>query len=242
MIEEEQNRGKPNWEHLNEDLHVLITMGRRWWWRWCLGGARVTCCCVFAPVARGDQPGPAAVSVPALVLPTGIVSVEKKRVFFRAHYNFVGRILGPRGLTTKQLEAETGCKIMVRGKSSMRDKKKVRLNTTTTTTLSLSYVTTTLSLSYVTTTLSLCDISLHHHHHPVPVRHPPTSPPPPCPCATSPYVTTTTLSLWYVSLQQRHGNGSLQSRGAGGWYLGSGTLRGDGAIVLFEVTHQLSML
>ncbi|KAI3367630.1 hypothetical protein L3Q82_026476, partial [Scortum barcoo] len=39
-------------------------------------------------------------------------------------YNFVGRILGPRGLTAKQLEAETGCKIMVRGKSSMRDKKK----------------------------------------------------------------------------------------------------------------------
>uniref|UniRef100_A0A671QGX7 Protein quaking-A-like n=1 Tax=Sinocyclocheilus anshuiensis TaxID=1608454 RepID=A0A671QGX7_9TELE len=41
-------------------------------------------------------------------------------------YNFVGRILGPRGLTAKQLEAETGCKIMVRGRSSMRDRKKVR--------------------------------------------------------------------------------------------------------------------
>jgi len=41
-------------------------------------------------------------------------------------FNFVGRILGPRGLTAKQLEAETGCKIMVRGKGSMRDKKKVR--------------------------------------------------------------------------------------------------------------------
>ncbi|KAK1881604.1 Protein quaking-B, partial [Dissostichus eleginoides] len=39
-------------------------------------------------------------------------------------FNFVGRILGPRGLTAKQLEAETGCKIMVRGKGSMRDKKK----------------------------------------------------------------------------------------------------------------------
>lgn len=42
-------------------------------------------------------------------------------------YNFVGRILGPRGMTAKQLETETGCKIMVRGKGSMRDKKKVRL-------------------------------------------------------------------------------------------------------------------
>ena len=41
-------------------------------------------------------------------------------------FNFVGRILGPRGLTAKQLEQETGCKVMVRGKGSMRDKKKVR--------------------------------------------------------------------------------------------------------------------
>ncbi|XP_057213744.1 protein quaking-B isoform X5 [Triplophysa rosa] len=43
-------------------------------------------------------------------------------------FNFVGRILGPRGLTAKQLEAETGCKIMVRGKCSMRDKKKEEQN------------------------------------------------------------------------------------------------------------------
>ncbi|CAB0033395.1 unnamed protein product [Trichogramma brassicae] len=41
-----------------------------------------------------------------------------------AAFNFVGRILGPRGMTAKQLEQETGCKIMVRGKGSMRDKKK----------------------------------------------------------------------------------------------------------------------
>lgn len=25
-LQEEQNRGKPNWEHLNDDLHVLITV------------------------------------------------------------------------------------------------------------------------------------------------------------------------------------------------------------------------
>lgn len=43
-------------------------------------------------------------------------------------YNFVGRILGPRGMTAKQLEQETGCKIMVRGKGSMRDKAKVKDN------------------------------------------------------------------------------------------------------------------
>ena len=25
-MQEDQNRGKPNWEHLNEELHVLITV------------------------------------------------------------------------------------------------------------------------------------------------------------------------------------------------------------------------
>ncbi len=25
-LQEEQNRGKPNWEHLNDKLHVLITV------------------------------------------------------------------------------------------------------------------------------------------------------------------------------------------------------------------------
>ncbi|KAK6628565.1 hypothetical protein RUM43_002380 [Polyplax serrata] len=43
-------------------------------------------------------------------------------------FNFVGRILGPRGMTAKQLEQETGCKIMIRGKGSMRDKKKEEAN------------------------------------------------------------------------------------------------------------------
>ncbi|CAI4222862.1 unnamed protein product [Auanema sp. JU1783] len=43
-------------------------------------------------------------------------------------YNFVGRILGPRGMTAKQLEQETGCKIMVRGKGSMKDKRKEEAN------------------------------------------------------------------------------------------------------------------
>lgn len=46
-------------------------------------------------------------------------------MLFPQQFNFVGRILGPRGMTAKQLEQETGCKIMVRGKGSMRDKKKV---------------------------------------------------------------------------------------------------------------------
>jgi len=43
-------------------------------------------------------------------------------------FNFVGRILGPRGMTAKQLEQDTGCKIMVRGKGYMRDKVKVSVS------------------------------------------------------------------------------------------------------------------
>jgi len=48
---------------------------------------------------------------------------EKIFVPIKEHpdYNFVGRILGPRGMTAKQLEKKTGCRIMIRGKSSVRD-------------------------------------------------------------------------------------------------------------------------
>ncbi|XP_059482297.1 protein held out wings isoform X4 [Neocloeon triangulifer] len=55
---------------------------------------------------------------------------EKVYVPVKEHpdFNFVGRILGPRGMTAKQLEQETGCKIMVRGRGSMRDKKKEEQN------------------------------------------------------------------------------------------------------------------
>ncbi|XP_021963213.1 protein held out wings isoform X3 [Folsomia candida] len=59
-----------------------------------------------------------------------VTSSEKVYVPVKEHpdFNFVGRILGPRGMTAKQLEQETGCKIMVRGKGSMRDKKKEEVN------------------------------------------------------------------------------------------------------------------
>eukprot|EP00172_Hildenbrandia_rubra_P002287 Plantae.Rhodophyta-Hildenbrandia_rubra.ctg3030.p1 GENE.Plantae.Rhodophyta-Hildenbrandia_rubra.ctg3030~~Plantae.Rhodophyta-Hildenbrandia_rubra.ctg3030.p1 ORF type:complete len:560 (+),score=117.62 Plantae.Rhodophyta-Hildenbrandia_rubra.ctg3030:3852-5531(+) len=38
-------------------------------------------------------------------------------------YNYVGRILGPRGATLKTLEKETGCRIMIRGRGSIRKDK-----------------------------------------------------------------------------------------------------------------------
>ena len=69
-----------------------------------------------------------------LSLPDGIGTVqtfsEKLYVPSKEHpdFNFVGRILGPRGMTAKELEQYTGCKIMVRGKGSMRDKKKEEQN------------------------------------------------------------------------------------------------------------------
>ncbi|XP_072162227.1 protein held out wings isoform X5 [Bemisia tabaci] len=69
-----------------------------------------------------------------LVLPEAdgnvVTLTEKVYVPVKDHpeFNFVGRILGPRGMTAKQLELETGCKIMVRGKGSMRDKKKEEQN------------------------------------------------------------------------------------------------------------------
>lgn len=48
--------------------------------------------------------------------------------FFLLHlqFNFVGKILGPQGNTIKRLQEETGAKISVLGKGSMRDKAKVR--------------------------------------------------------------------------------------------------------------------
>lgn len=39
-------------------------------------------------------------------------------------HNFVGRIIGPRGLTIQELEVDCGCKLYVRGKGSLRNKEK----------------------------------------------------------------------------------------------------------------------
>ncbi|OQV18058.1 Protein held out wings [Hypsibius exemplaris] len=69
-----------------------------------------------------------------LILPeeqgTQVTLTEKVYVPTKTHpdFNFVGRILGPRGLTAKELEKQTGCKIMIRGKGSMRDKNKESQN------------------------------------------------------------------------------------------------------------------
>ncbi|CEF64696.1 Protein quaking [Strongyloides ratti] len=60
------------------------------------------------------------------------VAIVQEKIFVPVkeypEYNFVGRILGPRGMTAKQLEHETNCKILVRGKGSIKDKKKEEAN------------------------------------------------------------------------------------------------------------------
>ena len=38
------------------------------------------------------------------------------------NYNFVGRILGPRGATLKTIQQSTQCQICIRGKGSIRDR------------------------------------------------------------------------------------------------------------------------
>ncbi|CAF0857914.1 unnamed protein product [Rotaria sp. Silwood1] len=69
-------------------------------------------------------------SNPKIVLPepNGEKKIFQEKIFIPVQeypeFNFVGRILGPRGMTAKQLEIDTGCKIMVRGRGSMRDKQK----------------------------------------------------------------------------------------------------------------------
>lgn len=60
-----------------------------------------------------------------LPLPEGEKSTLIEKVFLPCkkypEVNFVGRIIGPRGQTAKQIETATGCKVMIRGKGSMRE-------------------------------------------------------------------------------------------------------------------------
>jgi protein quaking len=40
------------------------------------------------------------------------------------NFNFVGRLLGPRGNSLKRVEATTGCRVFIRGKGSIKDPEK----------------------------------------------------------------------------------------------------------------------
>ncbi|KAL6543033.1 hypothetical protein OROHE_010553 [Orobanche hederae] len=41
------------------------------------------------------------------------------------NYNFVGRLLGPRGNSLKRVEAATGCRVLIRGRGSIKDPARV---------------------------------------------------------------------------------------------------------------------
>lgn len=40
-------------------------------------------------------------------------------------FNFVGRLLGPRGNSLKRVEATTDCRVLIRGRGSIKDPVKV---------------------------------------------------------------------------------------------------------------------
>jgi len=55
--------------------------------------------------------------------PVGEPGLYRKKLYMPEsgrHYNYVGRLLGPRGKTLKSIEQDTGCKIMIRGIGSTR--------------------------------------------------------------------------------------------------------------------------
>lgn len=42
-------------------------------------------------------------------------------------YNFVGRLLGPRGNSLKRVEGSTECRVLIRGRGSIKDPAKVMI-------------------------------------------------------------------------------------------------------------------
>jgi protein quaking len=55
--------------------------------------------------------------------PVGEPSLHRKKIYIPStggHFNYVGRLLGPRGKTLKSIEQATGVKIMIRGYGSNR--------------------------------------------------------------------------------------------------------------------------
>lgn len=43
-------------------------------------------------------------------------------------FNFVGRLLGPRGNSLKRVEANTECRVLIRGRGSIKDTARVKIN------------------------------------------------------------------------------------------------------------------
>ena len=53
------------------------------------------------------------------------ILIREVSVFCGRQFNFVGRLLGPRGNSLKRVEVTTGCRVYIRGKGSIKDPDKV---------------------------------------------------------------------------------------------------------------------
>ncbi|KAL3981488.1 KH domain family protein [Acanthocheilonema viteae] len=73
---------------------------------------------IYMRALRGEQ-----VNNSQQIVPEGsyITIQEKVMIPQRPNSKFIGRILGPRGISVKQLEAQTHCRILIRGKGSIKD-------------------------------------------------------------------------------------------------------------------------
>lgn len=55
--------------------------------------------------------------------------IERSTIDFSLlQFNFVGRLLGPRGNSLKRVEASTECRVLIRGRGSIKDPARVRIN------------------------------------------------------------------------------------------------------------------
>lgn len=82
-------------------------------------------------VAYGLSSAPGVSSAPVPTGPQPSSTKQRVRLLVPSEkypdFNFVGRILGPRGATLKALERTTSCKIMIRGRGSIRRDKEAEV-------------------------------------------------------------------------------------------------------------------
>lgn len=71
----------------------------------------------------GSNPGLFQNLNPAILNALQDSSKIKRRVFLPKNttVNYIGLLIGPRGLYQKRLEEESGCKILIRGKGSQKE-------------------------------------------------------------------------------------------------------------------------
>ncbi|XP_062169228.1 KH domain-containing protein At5g56140 isoform X3 [Alnus glutinosa] len=55
------------------------------------------------------------------IFPNGGADLNGWPSRFQSEYNFVGRLLGPRGNSLKRVEASTECRVLIRGRGSIKD-------------------------------------------------------------------------------------------------------------------------